>query len=551
MEESQVGPKRLICAAAAVAGVLATASPAMAAANTYCVSKSACTGIAVADFQSALNQAKAHPGPDTVELGAGDFSTAGQYSYLAPPHNPVDIVGEGADQTRLVSTQGGSAVTLTLTRGTVSDLEIAGPPSHEIAAVPVALRLTGHGDRLKLTGGWVNLILEKGASVAHSTLTQGGLDLDRPAVLVQAGQATLTDSTVDGLSAGVHVSGAGVLRVERSTITAQSAVNVTNGGVADVHDSLLRGKAGGGSGIVVYANGAPATAYATNVTIVGVDTAGATGVTASALAGGVNALVVLRNSVITRTATSLRREATSGSAYVTATNSAYDPATVVSTGAGTLNTFANIGAAPGFVDAPGGDFHLAPRSPLIDAGDPAPGGGLGDLDLDGMARPVDGDANGSVLPDIGAFEYQPPPASDVPDTRPPVEPPTGDPQVPQADLTAPVVSSLKLTHRRFRAGRATTARVAAAAGSARGTAFRFRLSEDARVRVVISRRVHGKRRAAGQLVRAGRKGANRIAFTGRLGNRALKPGRYAAAVTAVDAAGRTSATRRATFIVLR
>src|SRR4051812_28436459 len=61
-EESQVGPKRIMCALASVTGLLVTAAPAMAAPNTYCVSKPSCTGIVAPDFQAALDAAKAHGG---------------------------------------------------------------------------------------------------------------------------------------------------------------------------------------------------------------------------------------------------------------------------------------------------------------------------------------------------------------------------------------------------------------------------------------------------------------------------------------------------------
>jgi hypothetical protein len=40
----------------------------------------------------------------------------------------------------------------------------------------------------------------------------------------------------------------------------------------------------------------------------------------------------------------------------------------------------------------------------------------------------------------------------------------------------------------------------------------------------------------GTLQRSGKAGANTVAFSGRLGKRALKPGRYRAVITATDAA---------------
>jgi hypothetical protein len=58
---------------------------------------------------------------------------------------------------------------------------------------------------------------------------------------------------------------------------------------------------------------------------------------------------------------------------------------------------------PGFVNAAAGDLHLNPLSQAIDRG--------ADLgyreDLDKLPVPVDGNSDGSALPDIGAFEFRP------------------------------------------------------------------------------------------------------------------------------------------------
>jgi len=68
------------------------------------------------------------------------------------------------------------------------------------------------------------------------------------------------------------------------------------------------------------------------------------------------------------------------------------------TGAGSQNLDEN----PLFMDAPIGDLHLQIGSPAIDTGTSA---GAPATDLDGVARPQDGNGSGTTEVDMGAFEY--------------------------------------------------------------------------------------------------------------------------------------------------
>jgi hypothetical protein len=123
---------------------------------------------------------------------------------------------------------------------------------------------------------------------------------------------------------------------------------------------------------------------------------------------------------------------------------------------------------------------------------------------------------------------------------PPASPPASGggnatPPPPPGDMTGPTVRRLRMTPRRFRPRR-------------RATAFRFVLSEQADVRVVIRRR--GKR--MGAITRADRPaGPNRIFFNGRFRGRRLKPGAYVAVLFATDQAGNLSAPKLLGFRVLR
>jgi hypothetical protein len=65
----------------------------------------------------------------------------------------------------------------------------------------------------------------------------------------------------------------------------------------------------------------------------------------------------------------------------------------------------NIAGDPGFANAASNDYHLAKASPAIEAGATV---ALTD-DLDGVARPRNGDGAGPALHDIGCYEYVLPP----------------------------------------------------------------------------------------------------------------------------------------------
>ncbi len=133
-----------------------------------------------------------------------------------------------------------------------------------------------------------------------------------------------------------------------------------------------------------------------------------------------------------------------------------------------------------------------------------------------------------------------------------------------ADDRAPRVTRYRATNTAFVAATGRRAR-------RRGTTFAFGLSEPATVRIVVFQRRSGRRAGSrcapprrdlrrrercvrilrrGVLAQAGNGGANRLAFTGALGARPLRPGTYSATITATDAARNTSEPQTLSFRVL-
>jgi Ca2+-binding RTX toxin-like protein len=149
------------------------------------------------------------------------------------------------------------------------------------------------------------------------------------------------------------------------------------------------------------------------------------------------------------------------------------------------------------------------------------------------------------------------------------------PAAPAIDRTAPGLTGVSLLRTRFRVGRSPTVGTARRRRALVGTAFRFRLSEAASVRVALRRAAAG-RQSRGRCLRPTRRlrparrctrfvavrggaltrrnlaaGRGRIGFSGRIGRRALRPGRYRATLTATDLAGNRSRAHQVSFRVVR
>ncbi|MDQ6805712.1 MAG: cadherin-like domain-containing protein [Actinomycetota bacterium] len=148
-----------------------------------------------------------------------------------------------------------------------------------------------------------------------------------------------------------------------------------------------------------------------------------------------------------------------------------------------------------------------------------------------------------------------------------------------ASASAPVVSNYGITNKVFAVGRGSTKIFGTAAKATkhkRGTTFRYTLSEPATVKIAIAQLVPGRVKGTGKsarcvtptrslrharrctqtplrgtLTRTSHAGANLIAFSGRVGSKALKPGSYEATLTATSSVKLRSKAHTIFFRIVR
>ena len=487
-----------------------------------------------AGLQSALDAADTSisiidPTPNVVRIGPGTYSTADGFATLG---QGISIVGAGSS-TILTSTTtdkyrtvlglktNGSAIASV--RGLAVHLPAVGGSGLQNVVQVADVQVTGPG---KVTGA--GIVMEPGGRVSRVTV----------------------DAKFQDLGIGI-VGATGV-----------------------IEDSLIRMRAGGNAYPVygVYAaSSQPGTAELTlrHMTILGEDAfAKGIEVTAGHAMTPATETVHLRDSLIHGVGHAIETTGTpaapippcisscfAGTANLDSRYSSFDAASTLSSGPGAIS--AGQGNLPD--PAPLLDTSAAPLpgSPLIDAGDPAaPDAGDSATDVAGAPRIA------GVRRDIGAVEAKPVAASPAPvptGTTPPGTTPAGT-------TPAPVISALRLSRSRFRAG----------APPRRGTVVRFTLSATATYQLRIERVLGGRRGTAKggakvcrstRLQRTGRRctilrtvgtlqgvrasGPVSVAFSGRLAGRGLPPGKYRLTVEARTNAGAAAQPRSVRFSVRR
>ena len=152
------------------------------------------------------------------------------------------------------------------------------------------------------------------------------------------------------------------------------------------------------TGVGVVHNMANNPAFIDNCTITG---NGGYGVQGNASGGH----VVVRNSIVTGN-TTYDYATWKEDEYLYATNSVIGTVKIAAADPGACDSVWTFN--PRFADAASGDFHLAKRSPCLDAGIVLDWMDAGATDLDGNPRRIDGFgvASTSALPDLGCYERQ-------------------------------------------------------------------------------------------------------------------------------------------------
>jgi hypothetical protein len=515
--------RRGIITAGAAALALGGALPSAASATDYCVGAPGCAQAdTVATLEQALAKAESQADSDRVLIGPGEYKAQAVtgFSYDRPD-GPVEIIGAGRGQTGLTGLAGGSGNVLFLNGGegtSIHDLAIRIPPN--VAADYRGLTLKDAARRIDViqepgqTNSPRGVLLVNGGTLSDSTVTMS--EWGTVGVAMQNSGPpepnVIRGSTVAGPNA-VYVDGGG--RVERSYLIGDTPAVYAKNGRTEIVNSLLR--VTDPVGTVVFAAGSPAGTSLSldGDTLVGTGSPSTTGVrAATGLAPDHDIDVSIRSSIVDAQLPFLTWATQgTGGVRIRAAFSAYNPGNNQFNGNTTADQTDILRGDPGFLDAPGANFHLRPDSALVDAGAPDAAQGI---DLDGSPLVIDGNGDGTARRDIGAYELATP----------------APPPPPQADTQAPVIS-------RFRASRARLS---------------YRLSEGARVTVRIQRRLAGKRaryRSLGKLSASATQGANRTPVSRRIRRKALRPGPYRAVITAIDAAGNRSGPKVAAFRVRR
>ncbi|MFN8150087.1 MAG: hypothetical protein U0R24_03025 [Solirubrobacterales bacterium] len=412
---------------------------AQAQAATYCAelpTDTSCdqnfTGTTTA-IQAAVDAADTHPGADTVKVGPGNFvmpspvylSNFGDGSRLTLVGSGDATVLSGSDPTspdiNFSGGQGSSISDLTIlipddaSNAGKTGLVVSGDATADHLHVSFATGTTG----TKTTG----VQLRDEATLSNSTVRLYNSNVNN-AVTTLGSANTVRNSTLTAYRDVHKLNTSGTTEVERSALVVIGAGAVNTGGTLNIRDSVIVTPFGGGYGVYLSSTGASADTLIEGTTMVGAPgTGGGTsvGIVATASAGAptpANTHLRLNSSVIYGYdyAIAHQRYFPADTLNIDVDSSAYDPALVGAGGAETttfdvkdLVDLDNVD--PKFLDPGNGDYSLAPGSPLIDGGQAA-APPTGSKDWQGNPRACDGNDDGAIRRDIGAYELRTDPNDD-------------------------------------------------------------------------------------------------------------------------------------------
>jgi hypothetical protein len=404
----------------------------------------------------------------------------------------------------------------------------------------------GHGDAIAVDGPGASADVVRSSMKAEGSLLGTG-------IIGFSGARLSLDSVeiASERSTGAQIY-EGSMTVRRSRILGEYGVVATASGgtssTAEVFDSLLLATAGVAAESEAYDDESTSSLTVVGSTIVGLESYAAVRANHEAASG--SATVTLRNSIARHLPApkDQPRDLLANGGTIDAAFSSFTTEVEEEGGsAADPGTATNLAGDPLFADPSKGNFALQSASPLIDRGDPALVA-AGQLDLAGSPRSVDGNLDCVVAPDMGAFEVTGRSAS--------------CPDPPVITKFGPVITKFGMTNRVFAPKGAKRPRRGGARASAkrkhakRGTKFTYTLSEPARVKIRIERKKRGgkgkkprfsKVTTISQEKKSGRQATK---FSGRVGGRPLKPGKYRAQITATDSVGQTSAPKKLGFRIV-
>jgi hypothetical protein len=399
---------------------LLPAAPAYAATNVICVAiVDASCSQTVATIPLAISAANTDGQDSTILVGPGTY-TDGPYS-LTGVTDAVTLKGSGQGSTILtIAAPSATQIYVTANHATVQDLTVDMVGADPGADKGLVLFNLAAADRVTIDGtGTLNAL---GIDGDDSMVTDSVIDMPLTDAnsrgFYSDGGTTVTDTAITATAGFTHSGDTTSDTLSRVTIHARNQGVSLDSGTVDIDNSVI--DLGSFAGTAVQAanfnnSTSPRTVNANHLTVVG-GSGASRGVWAYASVPGViqTTTVNLTNSIVRGPATSLQADASNngslGGPSTALINVSYSDYQTVggtidgTTGAGGVIPGAGnvVDVDPLFVNAGAGDYRLSPGSPVVDQGDPAPGGPP--LDRAGNARVIDGDGVPGAVRDMGAYE---------------------------------------------------------------------------------------------------------------------------------------------------